>query len=249
MNYRFPLHSIQRTSCRCKRGGYAPDEIFIYGTQEVSTASRRNCIIRRFSYRRRPSILATNMNRLASRLRALIPTREQIMENRWLAWLRPFLAHPRLWHWSRRGVALGVAIGVFFGLLIPIAQIPFSAAAAVLLRANVPAAAASTLVTNPVTFGPVYYAAYKLGVWIHGGEAADAPPKPASAENEDSGLLDQLGKLGLPLITGLAIMAVTFGFASYAIISAIWYWRVKSRRRQAIHYYQTKNTSKSERSE
>lgn len=166
------------------------------------------------------------------------------MENRWLAWLRPFLAHPRLWHWSRRGVALGVAIGVFFGLLIPIAQIPFSAAAAVLLRANVPAAAASTLVTNPVTFGPVYYAAYKLGVWIHGGEAADAPPKLAPAEDGNSGLWDRVSKLGLPLITGLGIMAVIFGLASYAIISAVWYWRVKARRRQAIRYYQTRKAGK-----
>ncbi len=78
------------------------------------------------------------------RLRAKIPSREQIHANRWLGWLAPWLEHPRLWHWSRRGVALGVALGVFFGLLIPIAQIPLSVAAAVVMRANVPAAAAST---------------------------------------------------------------------------------------------------------
>jgi len=79
------------------------------------------------------------------RLRRLIPTREQIQNNRWLRWLGPYFHHPRLWHWSRRGVATGVAVGVFFGFLIPIGQIPFSAAAAVILRANVTAAAARTL--------------------------------------------------------------------------------------------------------
>jgi uncharacterized protein (DUF2062 family) len=56
-----------------------------------------------------------------------------------------------------------MALGFFFGLLVPLAQIPLSAAAAVTLRANVPAAVASTLVTNPVTFGPLYYAAWRLG--------------------------------------------------------------------------------------
>ncbi|HOI52568.1 MAG TPA: DUF2062 domain-containing protein [Azonexus sp.] len=180
------------------------------------------------------------MKQLVSRLRALIPTREQIMTNRWLRWLHPFLAHPRLWHWSRRGVALGVAIGIFFGLLIPIAQIPFSAAAAILLRANVPAAAASTLVTNPVTFGPVYYAAYKLGVWIHGGDHAAAPPATQLNGNQETGVLQRIRRLGLPLLTGLAVMASLFGLLSYVVISAVWYWRVKARRRRQLRDYQTR---------
>lgn len=183
------------------------------------------------------------MNRPTSRLRSLIPTREQIMANRWLGWLRPFLAHPQLWRWSRRGVALGVALGIFFGLLIPIAQIPFSAAAAVLLRANVPAAAASTLVTNPVTFGPVYYAAYRLGSWIYGDTPQDEPPVHDDADHEIS-IWERIGKLGLPLITGLAIMATIFGLLSYFVISAVWYWRVKAKRRRMVRYYQTRDGRK-----
>lgn len=114
---------------------------------------------------------------IRTRLRRLIPKRETLVANRWLRWLTPWLGHPALWHWSRRGVALGVALGIFFGLLIPLAQIPVTAAAAIVLRANLPAAAASTLVTNPVTFGPVYFAAYRLGNWLTGAEApASSPP-------------------------------------------------------------------------
>jgi uncharacterized protein len=184
------------------------------------------------------------MNRLTRRLRALIPTREQILENRWLAWLRPFLTHPQLWHWSRRGVALGVALGVFFGLLIPIAQIPVSAAAAVLLRANIPAAAASTLVTNPITFGPVYYAAYHLGNWIYGNEDSQTSSGMEKQDETGSGVWEQIRKLGLPLITGLGIMATVFGLASYAIISLVWYWRVKAKRRRAIENYATRRESR-----
>ncbi|MGL4189515.1 MAG: DUF2062 domain-containing protein, partial [Sphaerotilus sulfidivorans] len=103
---------------------------------------------------------------MIEQLRRLLPTPEAAASNRWLRWLGPALHHPRLWRASRRAVALGAAIGVFFGFLIPIAQIPVSAAVAVALRANVPSAMASTLVTNPITFPPVYYAAWQVGGWL-----------------------------------------------------------------------------------
>ena len=70
------------------------------------------------------------------RLARWLPTRESLHNNRWLRWLGPALHHPRLWHMSRKGLALGMAHGIFFGLLIPVAQIPFSAALAVALRAT-----------------------------------------------------------------------------------------------------------------
>ncbi|TXC67466.1 DUF2062 domain-containing protein [Piscinibacter aquaticus] len=94
----------------------------------------------------------------------------------------PALHHPRLWHLNRRGVALGLALGLFFGLLIPIAQIPLAGGAAVLLRANVPMAVASTLVTNPVTFGPVYYAALAHRQCDPGDDGRARPPVAGAPE-------------------------------------------------------------------
>lgn len=165
--------------------------------------------------------------------RRFIPTREQIHANRWLRWLSPHLHHPHLWHWSRRGVALGVALGIFFGLLVPIAQIPLSAAAAIVLRANVPAAAASTLITNPVTFAPVYFAAYRLGAFVTG-EADTAPPPLPSAQTSDAdeGWWVRLQAVGKPLLVGLVILATAMGLASYLIISLLWRWRIVRRRQQ-----------------
>lgn len=103
---------------------------------------------------------------MIDRLRRLLPSQETVTRNRWLRWLGPRVLHPRLFHLSRRGVALGAAIGVFFAFITPIAQIPLSAAACVLLRANVPVAIAATLVNTPPTFGPVYYAAWRVGSWV-----------------------------------------------------------------------------------
>ncbi len=103
---------------------------------------------------------------MLDRLRRLMPSHEGVANNRWLKWLGPSVLHPRLFHLSRRGVATGAAIGVFFAFITPIAQIPLSAAACVVLRANVPVAIVATLVNTPPTFGPVYYAAWKVGAWV-----------------------------------------------------------------------------------
>jgi hypothetical protein len=165
--------------------------------------------------------------------RRLAPDREQLEKSRWLRWIGPYLHHPRLWHWSRRGVALGVALGVFFGLLIPVAQIPFSAAAAVALRANLPAAAASTLVTNPVTFAPIYFAAYRVGAWITGNTATPAPEALEGRElPADAGFWERIGALGKPLLAGLAVMAALCGLLAYLLISLGWRLWVWGRRRR-----------------
>jgi hypothetical protein len=176
-----------------------------------------------------------------------MPSQETLARHRWLRWLGPALHHPRLWHMSRRGIAMGCALGVFFGLLIPIAQIPIAAAAAVALRANVPSAVASTLVTNPVTFAPVYYAAWKVGHRILGGDAAEAPPHAVIAATQASATTaaEQAGHhgpiraawhrltgVGKPLVLGLALFATGFGLATWALVNALWWMRVQWRWRR-----------------
>lgn len=167
------------------------------------------------------------------RLLSWMPTRERLEGSRWLRWLAPWLGHPKLWHWSRRGVALGVALGVFFGLLIPLAQIPVTAAVAIVLRANLPAAAASTLITNPLTLGPLYYSAYQLGSWLTGDTSlpSEAPDQTASSDPERSSWQRILAFIK-PLLVSLAIMAVFSGLLTYALIAVFWRWRISRRWRQ-----------------
>jgi len=167
---------------------------------------------------------------LPKRFRHFLPDTHTLREHRALRWLGPALHHPRLWHVNRRGIAMGLAVGVFFGLLIPIAQIPAAALAAFLLRANIPAAVGSTLITNPITFAPVYYAAYHLGTWMLGSIAK--PVSPASlhhvANETATGLALWMGKLaavGAPLALGLLTLAVTISFTLYMAVH--WAWRAR----------------------
>ncbi|MFN3957337.1 MAG: DUF2062 domain-containing protein [Tepidimonas ignava] len=180
---------------------------------------------------------------LKQRLIALLPSPEHIHRNRWLRWLGPWLHHPRLWRFSRRGLALGVALGIFFGLLIPVAQIPASATLAVLLRAHLPSAMASTLVTNPVTFGPVYWAAYQLGHAIVGDTDAGAAPPATPAASQDAVATDAddspswwawIVGVGKPLVVGLLIVATASAAAAYVAVHLLWTFKVRRARRQRL---------------
>lgn len=181
---------------------------------------------------------------MLSWFRSLMPSPEAVRHNRWLRWLGPALHHPRLWHVSRRGLAMGVAVGIFFGLLVPLAQIPLSAAAAVVLRANLPVAVASTLVSNPATFGPLYYMAWRIGSAVLGetveaGSPEEMPEDPEALEPvpHDSWLgkaLARMKAIGKPLLLGLAILACAAGLTAYALVSWAWALRVRWRRRRRL---------------
>ncbi len=187
------------------------------------------------------------MQRMKNRIKSWLPTPDSLRSNRWLRWMGPVLADPRLWHFSRKGIALGVALGIFFGLLIPVAQMPASALFAVILRANLPMAVASTLVSNPVTFGPVYYGAYRLGQAVLGEPAisdedalktlADDPADTVAAQKPTQRIahwMQRLGDVGKPLAIGLAIVATTSGLAVYVLISGLWVLKTRWTRRQRL---------------
>ncbi|MDP2415926.1 MAG: DUF2062 domain-containing protein [Hydrogenophaga sp.] len=194
------------------------------------------------------------------KLKQLLPTPETLRNNRWLSWMGPVLNHPRLWHFSRKGIAMGLALGIFFGLLIPVAQIPFSATMAVLLRANLPMAVASTLVTNPVTFGPVYYGAYRLGKWVLGQEDISetnaveilekAEAVPATTEGWSARIaawLTYLGTVGKPLVVGLAIVATAGGLAVYFLTSALWVLKTRWTRNRRLRERSVRDTQETQR--
>jgi len=175
---------------------------------------------------------------MIDRLRRMMPTKEAVQRNRWLRWMGPRLLHPQLWTFHRRNVARGVAIGVFFAFLIPIAQIPLSAAFSILLRANLPTAAVATIVNNPLTFPPVYYAAWELGRWmLHWFTPGDTPATPPVFGGKgDVGywlalMARQLDTIGAPLALGSLTFACVFSAIACALVHWVWIHRVRSRRK------------------
>jgi len=167
---------------------------------------------------------------LPERFRRFLPDPQTLREHRALRWMGPLLHDRRLWHVNRRGIAMGLAIGVFFGLLMPVAQIIFAAMAALLLRANIPAAVGSTLITNPITFAPVYYAAYHLGAWMLDAfnvplAAVDLDRVAAGTETGLALWVDRLATVGPPLALGLLTLAVSLSVLIYFAVH--WTWRLR----------------------
>lgn len=176
--------------------------------------------------------------------RRWLPDPETVRKHRLLAWLGPTLTHPRLWHINRRGVAAGLAIGVFMGLLIPLAQIPFSVLLAIAFRANVPVAIASTFVTNPFTFAPLYYFAYRMGAAMIGVDDASVTEASLESPAADPGdwiafWYEKVMALGKPLVAGLLVLASTMAVVAYCGVLLAWRthvvlrWRRRRRRRAA----------------
>jgi len=124
---------------------------------------------------------------------------------------------------------------VFFGFLIPVAQILASALFALLLRANLPAAAVATLVSNPLTYGPIFVLAYRTGAAILG-EPRDAAREAAVAREAGENRSDpqtwaqRIGGIGKPLALGLAIFAVVGGTATWIVVNLLWLLVARLRR-------------------
>ncbi len=167
---------------------------------------------------------------LRRRLQRWLPSPETLRDNRTLRWLGPVLARPQLWHLSRRRVATGAAIGVFFGFLIPVAQIAAAAAAAVLVRANLPVAAVATLVTNPFTFAPVYVAAYYTGAAILGQQVDEAAAETLAAGGSDVSWTARFADVGKPWLVGLVVFAVVGGALAWVAVHVAWIAGVRWRR-------------------
>ncbi len=172
-------------------------------------------------------------------LQRFIPTPDAIRHSRFLRWLGPRLHEPELWRLRRHAVARGIAIGVFFGFLIPIAQIPVAALLAFLLRANLWVTAVATLVTNPFTFAPMYYAVYRLGAWLLGapevvGETALDPAASGGFVAWLAFWWERLNGIGRPLVVGLSVLAVVAAAVGYFATLLVWRMAVVLKRRRIL---------------
>ena len=173
-------------------------------------------------------------------LQRWLPTEDDLRQRRSLRWLGPLLRRPWLWHLNRRSVAMGAAIGVFFGFLIPVLQIGAAAVIAVALRANLPVAAVSTLVSNPLTYAPIVVLAYKTGSSLLGrdideAKAAALAAGSVAAEDHWTARAREIGK---PLLIGLAVFAVVGSAVTWVAVNLLWTAAVMLRRRRGARLSQ-----------
>lgn len=90
----------------------------------------------------------------------------RLRHRRWWQVVSKPISNRALWIPCRDTVATGLAIGLFFSLMM----IPFQSLPAALLamraKANVPFALAACWISNPVTSGPIIFGQFVLGQWL-----------------------------------------------------------------------------------
>jgi uncharacterized protein (DUF2062 family) len=126
---------------------------------------------------RRPGAMTRPLPSWTDRFRQSLPGREELVAHRWLRPVAGRLVDPRLWRLQHESVARGVAVGTFWAFVIPAAQVVVAAAHCTWWRANIPVAAAMTMVTNPLTISFWLWLAYQVGALVLGEPLAAAAPQ------------------------------------------------------------------------
>ena len=164
---------------------------------------------------------------MKTHVRAQGPAREQLLQQRWLRPLAHRLREEGLWHMRPEAVARGAAIGLFWAFMVPFAQVLVAAAHCVWWRANIPVAAALTLITNPFTISGWLWLAYQVGSLFVG---------PAEAVPSEGDWMSKLQALGWPTVVGMALFGVVGSLLGYVLVrlgTRMWFhWRVWQRRRR-----------------
>ena len=145
-------------------------------------------------------------------------------------YLRPFeyiLAHPAYFSATRRSVGGGLWVGVFIGLLPIPGQTILAVIGAILLRVNVPIAAVTVWISNPITFVPIFYLAYRIGAII-----LDIPIEAFPDELSWTWLSEEITLRWKPLALGSLIMALLVSSTVYLLVSVAWHVSTIRRYRQ-----------------
>jgi uncharacterized protein (DUF2062 family) len=166
-----------------------------------------------------------------------IPTREQLERNRFV---RPFahrVLHSELWRFTRRSVPRGVALGLFVGVMIPLAHFVVATFLAVFVRANIPAALAATFIGFPVVYVGIVALAYKIGTWLLHVDASTAiqPISETMQVTQADHLLLQLtGQQFLDTAFGLLVIAAVLSSTGYLTTSFAWRWWIGRKRQRRL---------------
>lgn len=127
------------------------------------------------------------------------------------------MADPALWSRSRKSVARAFGWGLFVAALPLPGQTVIAALIAIGLRVNLPVAAVTVFVTNPVTMVPIYWVAYRLGAGMLG-----LDPVAVAIEPSWAWLGENLARVGLPLALGSLLLGALAGCTGYLAVNVIW---------------------------
>lgn len=120
------------------------------------------------------------------------------------------LHDPVYWSTDAKPMAIGISAGLLWAFWIPVGQILAACFLALWLRGNLPAAAAATFVSNPLTIAPLSYLAHQIGTALLGPAYIESFTTSVHSELSSFSITHalqvHLANLGLPWIVGMVAL-------------------------------------------
>jgi len=151
------------------------------------------------------------------KLQKLFPTPEQVKNNKSLAFLKPLMGKPNLWHLNRRSVAQAFFIGIFCAFIPMPFQMVLAALLAFYFNSNLPISVGLVWLSNPITMPPLFYATYSLGAYL-----MDIPAREFNSNMSLDSLLAELNVIWLPLYLGSIVAGLFFASLGYVGMRVLW---------------------------
>ena len=159
-------------------------------------------------------------------LKRVLPQRNAIHEQWYLRPFRALLHDPALWALHRRNVLRAVTVGIV-GAFVPIpGQTAIAAILAIYLRVNLPVAIFVSWISNPLTMGPLYYTAYRVGLLALG----RTPTEDADAFSLDE-LWNDISEITAPLVLGCALTAAVVATVAWIVLNRVWVASIRREQR------------------
>lgn len=143
--------------------------------------------------------------------------RHQLSEQWFMTPFRHLLHDHRLWAIRRRTVVPAFAIGIFIAFLPTPGHTLMGVLLALTFRVNIPVAALATWVSNPITMGPMYYFAYRLGRYL-----LNTPLQEFQFEMSWNWVTHTFLTIWQPMLLGCFILGTVATVIAYITLDLFW---------------------------
>lgn len=164
-------------------------------------------------------------------LKQWLPDTKRIKNHKHLQVFGRLLQDPNLWHLNRYSVSMAFSVGLFVAFIPIPFQMVLAGALAIFVRSNLPLSVCLVWFSNPLTMGPLFLFAYKLGTWV-----LNIPVGKFHFELSFNWLTTGLAHIWEPFLLGCLMCGAALAVLSNILVRIFWrYWVSKHwKRRQAL---------------
>lgn len=169
--------------------------------------------------------------KLAKKLKGRLPKQESLEGSRVHRLFGATLLKPELWSFKEEPLARGLALGIFVAFTPTIGiQMIIVCALVLFFPGNLPIALAVTWITNVATAAPIYFAEYKLGVWLL--SLVGKSPEKILKEGE---VITDISQVGSAMVLGSLVVSFILAALCYYMFHGLMALERKVRFEKYLH--------------